>query len=93
MRVRFDFDTTTRSAGRTMAARRTLGTKIRSPAVSSLAPEFNSASSFGELWNLSPSSLPAFEAQPLQLRLFLDIGRRRLERAFLVRSGNRVDGE
>ena len=55
MTVRLDFDTTTRNA-RPIAARRTFGTAIRSPAVSSFSPGFNSASSFGELWNLSPSS-------------------------------------
>jgi hypothetical protein len=48
MTVRFDFDTTTRSA-RPRAVRRTFGTVIRSPTVSSFLPEFNSASSFGEI--------------------------------------------
>jgi hypothetical protein len=36
--------------------RGTFGTVIRSPAASSFFPGFSSVNSFGELWNLSPSS-------------------------------------
>jgi len=50
-----------------------------------LAPEFNSASSFGGCATSRLVPLPAFRSPATSASPFLDIGRRRLERAVLVR--------